>query len=79
MIFIGCGIEYTPIKEYSITIAGRNSWKAYYDDSSGYYQYIPRPNSDEIICFHFQLPQDSNKDIVDKLFDQILSTFKFLD
>ena len=74
-----CGLSYTPIKLSEMTIADQKTTKAYRTATKGTIAAISRPGSNESICFNFTLPLDQSKrDEVDKLFDQILSTFKFL-
>lgn len=73
-----CGRGAQPLKRSEITIAGQKTEKLYETAISGVIVSIPRPNSNESVCFNFTLPSDpAIGSSVDKTFDQILSTFKF--
>ncbi|MBI2086478.1 hypothetical protein HYT74_04000 [Candidatus Daviesbacteria bacterium] len=75
-----CGRGIQPIKNKEITIADQKTIKFYETEDKGAIKAINRPNSDESICFGFTLPSNPKKtEEVDKLFDQMLSTFKFLE
>lgn len=73
-----CGRGVQPIKQTDIIIGGQKAIKLYETNTTGIITAIPRPNSNESICFNFKLPDDPTKtQSVDVLFNQILSTFKF--
>ncbi len=73
-----CGRGVQPVKQQDIIIGGQKATKLYATNTNGVITAIPRPNSNESICFNFTLPNDLTKtSSVDALFDKILSTFKF--
>ena len=77
-IYGACGRGIQIIKRQDIIIGGQKTVKFYETENSGAIAAIPRPNSNEYICFNFKLPTDPQKTkVIDQLFDQILSTFKF--
>lgn len=66
----------TSVKSSEIVVGGKPTTKFYESERSGIIKAITSPKKDDIY-FTFNLPF-SNRDEVDKTFDQILSTFKFL-
>lgn len=71
---VGRGVE--PIKQNTISINGIETTKYYETDTSGILKAVQLPNG-YFLNITFKLPNDQNKNDIDKTYDQILNTIKF--
>ncbi|MBI2018289.1 hypothetical protein HYS96_01145 [Candidatus Daviesbacteria bacterium] len=71
--------EVDPVKSESINVAGNETTKFYMNDTTVIIKAVPFPDAKNTVLFQFNLPKDTQKaKELESVFDQILSTFKFI-